>query len=138
MDVVLEGLSSFQNEITLLQQLVDDLGHELEKTPKVHPEIAGEGIEYAWGKSKRDFRHSNDGEAAHLRANALASLSPVSLTLKRIRRFERKAWTYKRAYARLHADGTDEAAYATIEKFTKEQKAHRSAEALDLKFILEA
>lgn len=34
---------------------------------KCHPEIAGVGVEYSWGKSKMEFRtHFNNGRAADL------------------------------------------------------------------------
>jgi hypothetical protein len=36
-------------------------------TPKVHPEIAGVGIEYDWGYAKLKYRKEiNDGIASHL------------------------------------------------------------------------
>jgi len=45
---------------TVLQQLWEDRGHMLDKSPKCHPEVAGEGHEYCFGKLKRDFRHQHD------------------------------------------------------------------------------
>ena len=32
-------------------------------SPKYHCELAGDGIEYSWGKSKFSFRRSNPGNA---------------------------------------------------------------------------
>jgi hypothetical protein len=49
----------------------------MDKTPKCHPEIAGEGIELNWGKSTYEFRHNtNSGVVKHLRQNAIRSLRP--------------------------------------------------------------
>ena len=42
----------FNKEITLLQFHGEQMGVKVDRTPKYHPEIAGEGIEYAWGISK--------------------------------------------------------------------------------------
>lgn len=135
---LMESLPDFRNETTLLEQQVLDRGHRLRKSPKCHPELAGEGVEYCWGKSKRDFRHLNDGIVTHLRENALRSLAPDVLPLWRIRRFERKAWSYKQAYRKI-AEGRSgeltEAQYSEIEKLAKQQKAHRSCEKMQLAFI---
>jgi hypothetical protein len=42
-------LTDFIEEETLLQYHGRLLGVKVEHTPKCHPEIAGEGIEYDWG-----------------------------------------------------------------------------------------
>ena len=42
----------FQNEKTLLQLHGEKFGVTVDRTPKCHPEIAGEGIEYGWGLAK--------------------------------------------------------------------------------------
>ena len=48
----------FANELTLLQFHGNELGVIIDRTPKCHPEIAGEGIEYAWALSKFFYRRS--------------------------------------------------------------------------------
>ena len=48
----------FLNEITLLQYHAKLLGVDLDRTPKCHPEIAGEGIEYVWALSKLFYRQA--------------------------------------------------------------------------------
>jgi hypothetical protein len=71
-------------------------------TPKAHRELAGRGIEYAWGYSKLIFRKDNDANAKNLRINILnaikASTKYAPLNLIRIRKFARKARDYKVAY----------------------------------------
>ena len=42
----------FMSELTLLQFHGQKLGVVVDRTPKCHPEIAGEGIEYIWSYSK--------------------------------------------------------------------------------------
>ena len=118
-----------------------DLGHRFRKSPKCHPETAGEGIEYCWGKSKFEYRKHNDCKVAHQRETAMASLSPTVLTMHRIRLFERKAWTYKRAYLKLASGASlTPLEHADIERQTKEQKKHRSChhKAADVRFIMSA
>ena len=122
-----------------MQELVITRGHEFEKSPKCHPELAGDGIEYAWGKSKHDFRDRNDGIPAHLRDNIKASF--IALTRERCFIFSRKARSYKKAYwALAHGHGTTEtdgsASFAEIERLSKTFKTHRCALDLERRFIL--
>jgi hypothetical protein len=44
----MEQLSDFQDEETLLQYHGKMLGVKVNQTPKCHPGMAGEGIEYSW------------------------------------------------------------------------------------------
>jgi len=43
-----------------LEELVHSRGHILLMSPKGHPELAGKGVEYAWGAAKLLFRKIND------------------------------------------------------------------------------
>ena len=61
--------------------------------------MAGDGIEYDWGKPKHDFRDLNDGVPKHLPRNAEASFE--NLTRERRFKFSRKARSYKLAYLAL-------------------------------------
>jgi hypothetical protein len=111
-------------------------------TPKVHPEIAGVGIQYNWGYAKLKYRKEiNDGIAAHLEENVKKALSPEStLTISRTRKFAqtfaRKAHEYKLTYFFLISmltqtdstrGGDERLAKETIESITKAFKAHRCA-----------
>ena len=49
----------FTDEITLLQYHAQQLGVRVDRTPKCHPEVAGEGIEYAWGIAKLFYCRSD-------------------------------------------------------------------------------
>ena len=120
----------FANEPTALQHLLAERGHLLVMTPKAHPKLAGKGIEYSWGKAKRDFRQVNDCVAAHLRANVEEAFK--SLDLPRVRRFARMTREWVRAYARQHGvcgyedgDARLEHGFASVDKFVKGCKTHR-------------
>ena len=137
---MLKRCDDFRNEKTHLMYILDLLNVVLRLTPKCHPEIAGRGVEYAWGYSKLRFRIDfNDAVAINLKRNVLRSLGADVLTLDRVRKFARKAREYKLTYAllfhladgeELNSTGKDE-----IEHITKLFKAHRSAMDADYGFI---
>lgn len=52
---ILKRCSDFQNEQTQMMFICSLLMVKLLLTPKCHPEIAGRGVEYAWGYSKLRF-----------------------------------------------------------------------------------
>jgi hypothetical protein len=151
---ILANCRDFKEEKTKLDCLVEQLGGMVRMTPKVHPEIAGVGIEYDWGYAKLKYRKEiNDGLAQHLEANVRRALCPEeTLTLKRTRKFARKAREYKLTYFFLirmtelqEAQGdttegntsaeTERLAKETIESITKAFKAHRCALDSDYAFI---
>ena len=57
-DKLMEKQNDFKTEITLLQYHASKLGVSLEQSPKCHPELAREGIEYAWGIAKLKYRQA--------------------------------------------------------------------------------
>ena len=140
---MLKGCADFKNEKTQMMYICDLLGARLELTPKCHPEIAGRGIEYAWGYSKLRFRQDfNDAVAAHLRDNVMTSLDRQVITTNRIRKFARKAREYKLTYSLVFYQGEDNEIASKgkdeIEHITKLFKAHRSAMDSDYGFIARA
>ena len=96
----LEGCDDFKAEKSQMQYVLEELLNvELRMTPKCHPEIAGQGIEYAWGYAKLRFRQKfNDMTAANLKENVRAVLDTEVLTRKRTNKFVRKARDYKLTY----------------------------------------
>jgi hypothetical protein len=127
--MIAASLSDFQNEITQLEQLVNDYGHLMDKTPKCHPEIAGEGIELIWGKSAWEFRHNtNSGSVKELRKNAMRALRPQITTMQRLRRFERMVWRYKQAYWHFAGGTASEMEHREIERLQKTMKQHRGCD----------
>jgi hypothetical protein len=43
-----------------MYELMAVLGIGMKQTPEGHPELAGRGVEYCWGKSKYEFRKHNN------------------------------------------------------------------------------
>jgi hypothetical protein len=112
-----------------------NLGGNCRMTTKVHPEIAGVGIEYGWGYAKLKYwKEINDGIAAHLEENVKKALSPeLTVTISRTQKFARKAHGYKLTYFFLSSmltqtdstQGGDEGlSKETIKSITKAFKAH--------------
>ncbi len=52
----LSSCKDFEEEESILQSMGRKLGVLVDHTPKCHCELAGEGIEYAWGCSKIYYR----------------------------------------------------------------------------------
>ena len=53
---ILHQQQDFLSELTLLQFHGKHLGVTIDRSPKCHPEIAGEGIEYIWAIAKMYYR----------------------------------------------------------------------------------
>ena len=51
-NTVLADCADFLNEKTSLMYLGERLGVEVDRSTKSHSELAGEGIEYSWGRAK--------------------------------------------------------------------------------------
>ena len=125
---VLSSCPDFRAEKPALQSLVEARGHILVMSPKGHCELAGDGIEYDWGKMKQTFRRKNKYVKFH--ELILESMSRRALPLSTSRKFARKARAYRRAYR----EGVDNV-HACIEKMVKKFKAHRNAKDFAKAFI---
>ena len=144
-------LVDFIQEETLLQYHGRLLGVKVERTPKCHPEIAGEGIEYDWGCAKGVYRRlpiSEKRTKNKFRESVNRAMdSNTVLTIERRRLFSKRAREYMLAYSILDnndeigsSEGVDDekkphmTAYL-IEKIVKQYKSHRSASDFDAGFI---
>ena len=109
-------------------------------TPKKHPEIAGHGVEYGWGKAKYEFRHSNDYSPNSEAFEKFVRFSLLPVTLARARKYLRRVNDYKRAYRELEVGGSVEAAavYADIQKIKRKCKTHRCTFDQDYAFIVKS
>eukprot|EP00951_Prasinocladus_malaysianus_P004373 scaffold30728_cov33-Prasinocladus_malaysianus.AAC.1 len=128
----LANTTDFLHEETALEQVVHSAGHLLRMSPKGHPELAGMGIEYTWGKAKFYFRRNNDCSPKKFQSLVLKSLSTEVLPVERVRKFARRARDYVRAYA------TGSKHYGILEKVRKKFSTHRCAMDFDTCFIIEA
>ena len=61
-NAIMKLQADFVNEVTLLQFHATKLGVCIDRTPKCHPELACEGIEYAWALAKLKYRKAPIGE----------------------------------------------------------------------------
>jgi len=135
-DRVLARCPDFLLEKSKLEDLVESRGHILLVGVKCHPEMAGMGVEYVFGCSKKHFRKHNDCITTHLHANVRASLAPDVVTRERVWKYERRAWTYQQLYREL-GDGR-EVTYPELELLVKERKnTHRNVLELERAFMQE-
>jgi hypothetical protein len=136
---MLAGCASFENEKTLLHYVLEDkLDSLCMLMPKCHPEIAGRGIEYAWGYSKLCFHNKiNDMKQKHLDENLRMALTKDVLTLQQVRKVACGACEYKLNYSFLaaHKYEVGEMPKALLDHITKQFKHHCSALDSDYAFI---
>lgn len=132
-DQVLSHCKDFANEVSRLEELVRSRGHILQMSPKGHCELAGNGIEYCWGKAKYFFRRSKRARTGDAFQSLIDdALSEENLPLNRVRKFARKARTYRGMYKDPACTNR-----ATVEKMYKVAKTHRSALDMDYKLCTE-
>ena len=53
----ISNCTDFEEEETMLQAMGRSMGVIIDQSPKCHPELAGEGVEYSWGCAKNAYRH---------------------------------------------------------------------------------
>ena len=92
----------FQNKETLLQYYGYLLGVAVDMTPKCHPEIAGEGIQYSWGAAKLYYRRlriieKRSNEKFRKSVKKSTDRNTI-LTTVRQRKFSKRARQYMLAY----------------------------------------
>ena len=104
--------SDFVNELTLLQFHAKRIGVTVDRTPKCHPEIAGEGIEYAWALSKLSYRRAplkKKRNRASFKNLVRESTDPLSvLNIQRIRSCSKKARSYMKLYRVFQSEPKNE------------------------------
>lgn len=125
----------FRNEITLLQYHASKLGVILDRSPKCHPEIAGEGIEYGWAFSKQEYRKlpiSLKRTKAKFWELVEKCISNVGvLSLKRMRLCSKRARQYMLLYKAV------ESIEASVEEGSDENHSHIKQLSLSRHSILE-
>ena len=142
--------SDFMNEITLLQFYGKELGLIINRTPKCHPELAGEGIEYAWAIAKIFYRKSDISEKRtkdKFRSLVRKSTCPdTSLTPIAIHACSKKARTYMKLYKAIQSivltDDVSNEKHGIMEdimklysRMKKRKKTHRNVADLNKKDV---
>ena len=146
---LLSKCTDFLNEKSDLEHLCSDLSTDTNTititfTPKFHCEIAGEGIEYAWGLAKKYYRripYREKRSFTQFVVSVKLSLSKVSLDMSR--RFSQKARSYMLGYHHQRKEKDSEvrvkveSSYDYNEKIHKLYKSHRDISTTDFVFISE-
>jgi hypothetical protein len=151
---MMSSLIEFINEETLFQSHGETRGVLVDRSPKCHPEVAGEGIEeYSWGCAKGKYRclplaDKRRKENFRNYVHECLDRSDV-LTIERQRMFSKRARQYMLAYHSIElsrekrdseatAKNNDEklemSAYL-VEKIIKKYKSHGGATDFDSAYI---
>jgi len=144
----------FLAQRSALEELVYSRGHLGIMSVKCHPEMAGNGIEYAWGMAKLQFRRRfNDLSTKNQAANVAKSLSTESvidkngtlrgapLGITRVRKYARHVRTYRnlyRIYGRMIRSLAKElkvTGFAFLEAMVKKISTHRNICELDRTYL---
>ena len=70
MRLKLASCYDFATELSQMQWVAEQIGVRVVMTPKAHPELAGQGIEYSWGYAKLCFRRMNTARTSKEKAQA--------------------------------------------------------------------
>lgn len=149
-DKLIQSLRDFREEKTLLQVRAEEMGISIVRSPKCHPEIAGEGIEYVWGVSKNDYKRQPLEQKRGI-DNFLnlvtKSVSTDRITKEIARGCAARARAYMLAYRARHllsinaSEDVEEElrnnpiCFDLLDKCVKKFRAHRSANDFDKSFI---
>jgi hypothetical protein len=149
--LLLGNCIDFEEEESLLQSKGRLLGAKIDRTPKCHCELAGEGIEYSWGCAKNFFRQQplkDKRKKENFRNTVRHCISEKVLTFERVRKFSRRAREYILAYHTLHSQQQQQPPSSAssetdthlitpmkIEALVKDFKTHRCALDFDKGFI---
>jgi hypothetical protein len=142
---LMASCQDFEEEESILQSMGRQMGVLVDRTPKCHCELAGEGIEYAWGCAKSSYRRlplKDKRGKVTFRKSVHESISREVLTTERIRSFSRRARAYMCAYHMHHCENeaNEQGVEAfsltpvSIAKLTKLFKTHRCAIDFDSSF----
>jgi len=147
---MMNSLEDFCEEETLLQHHGRLLNVIVDRTPKCHPEIAGEGVEYSWAAAKINYRRLRITEKRTKQkfrdsVNKCTDRDNV-LTIRRQRLFSKRARQYMLAYRAIdlkrdeERDAAEEGdemkmSHSLLEKVLKAFKTHRCTADIDTKWI---
>jgi hypothetical protein len=144
---LMSNLKDFEVQETMLQVKAAEMGILLDRTPKCHCELAGEGIEYAWGCAKNFYRRQplKDKRGTEtFRETVRKCFTREVITTERVRMFSQRARAYILAYHMLRQEqltgssssslGSAAASPVKVEKLLKKFKTHRCAMDFDSAF----
>ena len=145
---IMSNCGDFKNEKSAMEVLCDDLSSKGDNnvhlliSPKYHPEIAGEGIEYVWGLMKKMYRKIKYEDKKGKENFEKAIKKCVrQVNIIHVCKFVAKCRRYMLAYAnraRQTRDGEAQLTFNGIEKFVKQFKCHRNCADTYPAFLAEA
>jgi hypothetical protein len=107
---ILANCSDFEEEEMMLQSMGRNMGVLVDRMPKCHPELAGEGIEYieySWGCAKNRYRQLPIAEKKRKEkfvGSMRLCLSNEVISQQRVVKFLKHAREYICAYHTLHKE----------------------------------
>ena len=81
---MLAHLLMFQETKSMLEELVKKSGHILLLSSKYHAELAGQGIEYCFGRTKWWYKKNNPGSTAALKQLSREAFGPTIVTVDHV------------------------------------------------------
>ena len=151
---IINECSDFLQEKTDLEHLLEEISTDINTfsvlyTPKFHCELAGEGIEYSWGVSKKIYRKKTFQEKRSFESFVrLVKESLDRVTVEMARKFSKKARRYMLGYYhqwkestlavsdRFDMEGFDEKpSFVKNESVHKLYKSHRDVSSAASAFI---
>ena len=127
---VLGRLPVFLSTKSMLEEIVSKSGHILLLSSKYHAEVAGQGIEYCFGRTKWWFKKNNSCSTAALKRLSKEAFGLEVVRIDHVRKFARKSRDYQRVY---RAGVTGLAAESSV----KQCKTHRCMGDTNHTFITE-
>ena len=130
--VIARDVTSFKEELSEIELVMNQLDVEVKFLPKGHYEIARRGVECLWGVSRVMFRKENAKLDTDKRVNTLKQRVKTLLTnmpLETIQKCSRRAREHKLSYLFLLENDSDneDLKLVDIEKVKKEIKNKRCA-----------
>ena len=105
-----------------------DYGNEIEKSPIVHPEIAGRGVEYSHGRAAFYYSSQCNGVLGEMENLVCRAYDKRDIPQELVAKFERRTNDYMRSY-RMGVLSKD------LEKMRAEIKTHRNMMDYHQRFI---
>ena len=118
--------SAMEVLLSKLSEKAGDLEIRLLTSPKYHCELAGEGVEYVWGLTKRFYRSIKiEEKRTKEKFQKMVRESILFVKMKHVINFGEKCRRYMMAYNAYDSNG-DLLTYRMIERFVKMSKTHRN------------
>jgi uncharacterized membrane protein len=123
---VLYACRDFATYPSLLTTLVLKSGDLLVLSPKYHPEVAGAGIEFCWGMSKKGFRKAN-GELGPSKCTDKTLHDRVRASLRLVKEGNVYAfYRLARRYRQVYLSGEQYEGFEGIKALVRKYKSHRN------------